>query len=68
MTVKEAVEVINECKVVDQLQDIIARDPRAGVKKAATARIALLAAEAQSEKGEDDEDKDDETGDNADPE
>jgi hypothetical protein len=66
MTVKDAVLAINECRVVDQLQDILTRDERAGVKKAAAARIAVLAAEAESGKkvGDDDENDDDDDDDN----
>lgn len=65
MNVRDAIAVINECRVVDQLQDIQLRDPRAGVKKACMDRIKVLAAEAESDKpageGEDeDDDQDDE--------
>ncbi len=59
MTVAQAVEAINECKVVDQLQDIMTRDPRAGVKTACSKRIAVLAAEIESGKGADDDETDD---------
>jgi hypothetical protein len=58
MKVGEAVEVINQCSLVEQLQDIMLRDPRAGVKKACEARIAVLAAEAQSGKPAADDDDD----------
>lgn len=61
MNVKDAVEAIGECMVVDQLQDIMQRDTRAGVKTAAAKRIAVLAAEAEKPEGdltaEDDEDE-----------
>lgn len=69
MTVPQAVAEIKKVMVVDQLQDILARDPRKGVKAAAEARIAELAAIALSEGGEEDgegkgeEDDDDEDDD-----
>lgn len=61
MSVKDATVVINECSVVDQLRDILERDPRAGIKKVCEARIAVLAAEADSGKpaGEEDDADDD---------
>lgn len=55
MNVPDAVKIINECSLVDQLQDILQRDTRAGVKKAAEARIEALAAIARSEQSAIDE-------------
>lgn len=52
MNVADALGVINECRDIDQLRDILNRDPRVGVKKGVEARIDVLAAEARNEQAE----------------
>lgn len=62
MNVPDAVKVINECKDVDQLRDILVRDPRAGIKKAVEARIDILAGEARDEQAKIEAEKKAESG------
>lgn len=49
MNIGDAIVVINECSNVDQLQDILNRDSRLGIKRAVETRIAVLAAEVTAE-------------------